>query len=117
VCTSPIVASACPLGARGSVTRSPLVAPAPVAADVAGYPRLNANAIRCRSRDETRKGEGAAGPNNFDRQLCVCQKQGSRTDWLKSQKRRAKPAATGNKRLSDQTRKILGKHHASKYRG
>jgi len=28
-----------------------------------------------------------------------------------------KPAATGNKRLSDQTRKILGKHYASKYRG
>jgi hypothetical protein len=46
-----------------------------------------------------------------------CNSQGSRTDWLTSQKRRTKPAATGNKRLSDQTRKILGKHHASKYRG
>jgi len=43
-------------------------------------------------------------------------KQGSRTDWLKPQKRRAKPAATDNKRLSDQTRRILGKHYASKYR-
>jgi len=40
-----------------------------------------------------------------------CNSQGSRTDWLTSQKRRTKPAATGNKRLSDQTRKILGKHH------
>ena len=46
----------------------------------------------------------------------MARKQGSRTDWLKPQKRRAKPPATGNKRLSDQTRKILGKHYASKYR-
>jgi hypothetical protein len=43
-------------------------------------------------------------------------KQSSRTDWPKPQKRRAKPPATGNKRLADQTRKILGKHYASKYR-
>jgi hypothetical protein len=26
------------------------------------------------------------------------------------------PAATGNKRLAEQTRKILAKHYASKYR-
>src|SRR6516165_2261574 len=32
-----------------------------LAADVAGYSRLSAGAIRCRSRDETRKDEGAAG--------------------------------------------------------
>jgi hypothetical protein len=41
----------------------------------------------------------------------------SRPDWSKPQKRRAKaPAATANKRLAEQTRKILGKHYASKYR-
>jgi hypothetical protein len=43
-------------------------------------------------------------------------KQSSRTDRLKPQKRGAKPPATGNKRLADQTRRILGKHYASKYR-
>jgi hypothetical protein len=34
----------------------------------------------------------------------------------KSQKRGAKPPAKGNTRLAEQTRKILGKHYASKYR-
>jgi hypothetical protein len=29
---------------------------------------------------------------------------------------KAKPPATANKRLAEQTRKILGKHYASKYR-
>jgi hypothetical protein len=43
-------------------------------------------------------------------------KQSSRTDWPTPQRRRAKLPATGNKRLADQTRKILGKHYASKYR-
>src|SRR5262249_61863398 len=39
-----------------------------------------------------------------------------RTDWPKPQGRRTKPPATGNKRLAEQTRKILAKHYASKYR-
>ncbi|OAF02443.1 hypothetical protein AYJ54_27305 [Bradyrhizobium centrolobii] len=43
-------------------------------------------------------------------------KQSSGTDWPKPKTRPAKPPATGNKRLADQTRKILGKHYASKYR-
>jgi hypothetical protein len=43
-------------------------------------------------------------------------KQSSRIDWPMPQGRRAKLLATGNKRLADQTRKILGKHYASKYR-
>jgi hypothetical protein len=43
-------------------------------------------------------------------------KHSSRTDRPKPQKRRDKPPATGNKRLAEQTRKILGKHYASKYR-
>jgi hypothetical protein len=44
-------------------------------------------------------------------------KQSSRADWSKPQERRAKaPPATANKRLAEQTRKILGKHYASKYR-
>jgi hypothetical protein len=34
----------------------------------------------------------------------------------KPQKRREKPQATGNRRLAEQIRKILGKHYASKYR-
>jgi hypothetical protein len=46
----------------------------------------------------------------------MLRQQSSRTDWEKSQKRRVKPPATGNKRLADQTRKIIGKHDASKYR-
>jgi hypothetical protein len=48
--------------------------------------------------------------------MCMPRKQSSRTDWPKPRKRRAKPPATGNKRLADQTRKILGRHYASKYR-
>jgi hypothetical protein len=43
-------------------------------------------------------------------------KRSSRIDWPKPQRCRAKLPATGNKRLADQTRKILGKHYASKYR-
>jgi len=43
-------------------------------------------------------------------------KQSPRTDRLKPQKRGAKPPSTDNKRLADQTRRILGKHYASKYR-
>jgi hypothetical protein len=46
----------------------------------------------------------------------VPRKQNSRTDWPKPQGRRTKPPATGNKRLAEQTRKILAKHYASKYR-
>jgi hypothetical protein len=43
-------------------------------------------------------------------------KQGPRTDQPKPKKRLDKPQATGNKRLAEQIRKILGKHYASKYR-
>ncbi|HET6223722.1 MAG TPA: hypothetical protein VFE11_16220 [Dongiaceae bacterium] len=43
-------------------------------------------------------------------------RQSPHPDRLKPQKRRDKPQATGNKRLTEQTRKILGKHYASKYR-
>ena len=34
----------------------------------------------------------------------------------KPQKYRDRPPATGNRRLAEQTRKILGKHYANKYR-
>lgn len=34
----------------------------------------------------------------------------------KPQKEKRKPQIPGNKRLTQQTRKILGKHYASKYR-
>jgi hypothetical protein len=37
-------------------------------------------------------------------------------DRLKPQQRRDKPQATGNRRLTEQIRKILRKHYASKYR-
>ena len=43
-------------------------------------------------------------------------KQSPAADRPKPQKRGDKPQATGNKRLAEQTRKILGKHYASKYR-
>jgi hypothetical protein len=43
-------------------------------------------------------------------------KQSPGTDRPKPQKSRDKPQATGNKRLAEQIRKILGKHYASKYR-
>lgn len=33
----------------------------------------------------------------------------------KPQKQTAKPPVGGNKRLADQTRKILGKHYSNKY--
>jgi len=37
------------------------------------------------------------------------------TDRSTPKKRRDIPKATGNKRLAEQIRKILGKHYASKY--
>jgi hypothetical protein len=43
-------------------------------------------------------------------------RQPQETDRLKPKKRRDLPLATGNKRLGEQVRKILGKHYASKYR-
>jgi hypothetical protein len=39
-----------------------------------------------------------------------------RTDKPAPPKRRDKPPTTTNKRLTEQTRKILGKHYANKYR-
>ena len=38
------------------------------------------------------------------------------TDWPKVRKPSDRPPTIGNKRLAEQTRKILGKHYASKYR-
>jgi hypothetical protein len=46
----------------------------------------------------------------------AARKQNPRMNWLKPAKNRAKPPVTANKRLAEQTRKILGKHYASKYR-
>jgi hypothetical protein len=43
-------------------------------------------------------------------------KQSPETDRSKPKRRRDMPQATGNKRLAEQIRKILGKHYASKYR-
>jgi hypothetical protein len=43
-------------------------------------------------------------------------KQSSSKDRPKPQERRDKPQATGNRRLAEQIRRILGKHYASKYR-
>jgi hypothetical protein len=43
-------------------------------------------------------------------------KQNSRINWPKPPKNRNKPPVTGNNRLAEQTRRILGKHYASKYR-
>jgi hypothetical protein len=43
-------------------------------------------------------------------------KQSPETDRSKPKKRSDVPQATGNKRLAEQIRKILGKHYASKYR-
>ena len=37
-------------------------------------------------------------------------------DRSKPKKRREMPQSTGNKRLAEQIRKILGKHYANKYR-
>jgi hypothetical protein len=43
-------------------------------------------------------------------------KQRSDTDWLKRQKRQNKAqAATGNRCLPEQIRKVLATHYASKY--
>ncbi len=38
------------------------------------------------------------------------------TAWAKGRKRGGGAPASGNKRLGEQTRKILGKHYANKYR-
>ena len=46
----------------------------------------------------------------------VAKKQGHRTDRPKLHKRGDRSPVTTNKRLADQTRKILGKHYANKYR-
>jgi len=43
-------------------------------------------------------------------------RQPQETDRSKPKKRRDLLLATGNKRLAEQVRKILGKHYASKYR-
>jgi len=43
-------------------------------------------------------------------------KQREGKDWPKPQKRSDKARAMVNKCLAEQTRKILGKHYASKYR-
>jgi len=43
-------------------------------------------------------------------------RQPQETDRSKPKKRRDLLLATGNKRLAQQVRKILGKHYASKYR-
>ncbi len=43
-------------------------------------------------------------------------KRSPTADLPKPKMRHAGAPATGNKRLADQTRKILGKHYASKYR-
>jgi hypothetical protein len=42
-------------------------------------------------------------------------KRNHATDRPKPQRQRDKLQATANRRLSEQTRKILGKHYASKY--
>jgi hypothetical protein len=42
--------------------------------------------------------------------------QSPETDRSKPKRRRDMPQATGNKRLAEQIRKILGKHYARKYR-
>jgi hypothetical protein len=39
-----------------------------------------------------------------------------KSGWPKPQRRSDKVQAMVNKRLAEQTRKILGKHYASKYR-
>ena len=41
---------------------------------------------------------------------------GKRTTQPKAPKRSGKPPRQGNTRLGEQTRKILGKHYANKYR-
>jgi hypothetical protein len=46
----------------------------------------------------------------------VPRKQSPKRDWPKPQNHRDKHPATGNQRLAEQTRKILGKHYANKYR-
>jgi hypothetical protein len=43
-------------------------------------------------------------------------KQSPETERSKPKKHRDMPQATGNKRLAEQIRKVLGKHYASKYR-
>ena len=46
----------------------------------------------------------------------VPKKQRQERAWPKPQKRGDKTPAMVNKRLAEQTRKILGTHYASKYR-
>ena len=41
----------------------------------------------------------------------AARKQNPRMNWLKPVQNRAKPPVTANKRLAEQTRKILGKHY------
>jgi hypothetical protein len=43
-------------------------------------------------------------------------KQGEKKGWPNLQQRSDRPPAGGNKRLTEQTRKRLGKHYANKYR-
>jgi hypothetical protein len=43
-------------------------------------------------------------------------KSGRRASRPKLQKSSEEPPSTANKRLGEQTRKLLGKHYASKYR-
>ena len=43
-------------------------------------------------------------------------KRSPETDRLKPKKRHDMPQSTGNKRLAEQIRKILGKHYSSNYR-
>ncbi len=43
-------------------------------------------------------------------------KKKSGSDRPKPQQMRGKPPATGNRRLGEQTRRILGKHYANRYR-
>jgi hypothetical protein len=40
----------------------------------------------------------------------------AKTGLRQRKEQRGKPPPTGNKRLAEQIRKILGKHYASKYR-
>jgi hypothetical protein len=43
-------------------------------------------------------------------------RQSEKLGWPKLQQRGDRPPAGGNKRLAEQTRKLLGKHYANKYR-
>ena len=43
-------------------------------------------------------------------------KQSEKMGWPKLQQRSDRRPAAGNKRVAEQTRKLLGKHYANKYR-